>query len=73
MRVGTHCLFVSRTVIRMSEFARAQLYALMRRADRLIQNCQRIRRELEEVVARIERTGIAQTPPEELSQRKTSA
>jgi len=43
----------------MSEFTRAQLRSLLKRAAELIQQSQDIRQQLEEVMERIEKTGSA--------------
>jgi hypothetical protein len=49
----------------MSEFTRAQLRTLLKRAAELIQQSQDIRRQLEEVMERIEKTGVAREPSTE--------
>jgi hypothetical protein len=49
----------------MSEFTRAQLRSLLKRAAELIQQSEDIRRQLEEVMARIEKTGVAREPSSE--------
>ena len=43
----------------MSDFTRAQIRVLMKRANDLIQQSHDIRRELEAVMARIEKAGFA--------------
>jgi predicted ATP-grasp superfamily ATP-dependent carboligase len=43
----------------MSEVTRAQLRSLLKRAAELIQQSQDIRRQLEQVMERVEKTGVA--------------
>ena len=54
----------------MSEFTRAQIDALMKRADDAIRQSDEIRRELEAVMKRIEVTGYA---AQDVQDRKNAA
>ena len=47
----------------MSEFTRAQLLRVLEHAKEVIARSQELRRKLEDVIARIEETGTAKTPP----------